>query len=110
VARRPLQLRMMGLTYAQIAETVGYADRAAAFNAVSDELNRQAVDGLESRNAAVAVGLARLDKLLAGLWEFAEAGDVAAVDRVLAIEKRRAEIADLGCAGTGDGQAGGWCH
>jgi hypothetical protein len=37
------------------------------------ELNRQAVDGLESWNAAVAVGLARLDKLLAGLWEFAEA-------------------------------------
>jgi hypothetical protein len=90
-----LQLRMMGLTYAQIAETVGYADRAAAFNAVSAELNRQAVDGLESWNAAVAVGLARLDKLLAGLWEFAEAGDVAAVDRVLAIEKRRAELLSM---------------
>jgi hypothetical protein len=90
-----VQLRMMGLTYAQIAETVGYADRAAAFNAVSAELNRQAVDGLESWNAAVAVGLARLDKLLAGLWEFAEAGDVAAVDRVLAIEKRRAELLSM---------------
>jgi hypothetical protein len=87
-----LQLRMMGLTYAQIAETVGYADRAAAFNAVTDELNRQAVDGLESRATAAAVMLTRLDRLLRGLWPDASAGDPFAVDRVLAIEKRRAEI------------------
>lgn len=94
-AGEAVQLRMMGLTYAQIAETLGYSDRAAAFNAVSAELTRQDDDGAESRRAAVAVMLNRLDRLLRGLWADASAGDPAAVDRVLAIEKRRAELLSL---------------
>jgi hypothetical protein len=91
-AAQAVHLRMMGLTYTQIADQLGYASRGAAFNAVTAELDRQAVDGAESRQATVAVMLVRLDRLLRGLWADASAGDPAAVDRVLAIEKRRAEL------------------
>jgi hypothetical protein len=43
----------------------------------------------------IAVELARLDALLSGLWPKARRGDVQAVDRVLKIDERRAELRAL---------------
>jgi hypothetical protein len=65
-----LQLRLSGASFAAIAEQLGYADRASAYNAVTSALDRVIV---EQRPAAVR-------------------GELSAVDRVLRIGEQRARL------------------
>lgn len=80
------ELRVQGLGYDDIAETVGYANRSGAWKAVQRALRlRQAVaaDGL------VQQSFADLDLLQARSWPAAMEGNLAAADRCMrAVELR----------------------
>lgn len=90
--RKALELHLAGLSYAQIATQLG-TSKSRAHDYVKTALG-SAVEApppgvpLHDRDTA----LARLDAMLSGLWPKARKGDVAAVDRVLKIEERRAQL------------------
>ncbi len=89
-----LQLRKAGLPFSRIAEqlgiSVGYASKLANAALVEFHVNAAADAG-----DLMALSLARLDGLLVVLWPRATAGNLGAVDRVLAIEQRRARLLGL---------------
>jgi hypothetical protein len=89
---RAVELRKAGATFEQIAEQVGYSDRANAHHAVM-----QAIRDLPRENAeeALAVELERCDALLVGLWPKARRGDEKAVHAALRVMERRAKLLGL---------------
>ncbi len=86
--RNALELRKAGASYEQIATKLGYPDAAAAHTAVQHALGEAA----ESERDTPALELERLNALLMGLWAKARQGNIAAVDRVLRIQDRRAKL------------------
>jgi len=83
-----LELHLAGASYAQIADRLGYASRSAAFECVQAALRE--TQTLDEDTGLLT--LARLDAMLTALWPKARRGDVRAVDEVLRIEERRAEV------------------
>jgi hypothetical protein len=92
--KEALELRLAGLSYADIGDRMGVSS-PRAFQLVSDELARLNEKRAETAEAVTRIELERLDRLLATVWEKAEAGDLAAIDRVLAIQQRRARLLGL---------------
>lgn len=88
-AARALELHLAGATYETIAQQLDYSSKAAAFQAVREALEAQQPP---DRLPTELTELARLDAMLVGLWPKARRGDVLAIDRVLRIEERRAEL------------------
>ena len=88
-AVRAMQLREEGMTYGEIAEIVGYANRSAAFNAIDRELGRMEQHTVEKLRRSEGN---RLDRLDAVVMPKALKGDMWAVDRVLNIQARRAKL------------------
>ncbi len=89
---RALALRKAGLGYADIARRLGYAGPSGAHKAIMTGLRALTREpAAELRD----LELARLDDMLAGLWPNARKGNVAAVDRVLKIMQRRADLLGL---------------
>lgn len=89
---RVLQLRIAGASFDRIAGAVGYTDRGGAYKAYQRALARvHAEPAAELREVASA----RLDQMLSSVWAKAVKGDLAAVDRVLKIEERRAKLFGL---------------
>lgn len=93
--RQALQLRKAGASYEQIADQLGFANRAAARKAVVTELDRVVK---EPAQEVLTMELQRLDQLLVGLWPRAIKGENGAVDRVLKIMERRAKYLGLDAA------------
>ena len=97
VAERRLQaiaLRRSGLNYRDIGRHLGVS-RTQAYNDVMhalDELNKLT---LEATKIHQTLELDRLDGLMAAIWEQAQEGSLAAVDRVLKIMDRRAKLLGL---------------
>jgi hypothetical protein len=89
-----MQLREAGVSFEKIAETVGYRDRGGAYKAVMVGLK---TTRLESAKKLRRLELRRLDKLMLQLWPKATGNppDLAALDRLLAIMKRRAALTGL---------------
>ena len=100
-----MQLREAGVSFEKIAETVGYRDRSGAYKAVMTGLT---VTRLEPATKLRRLELRRLDKLMLQLWPKATGNppDLAALDRLLAIMKRRAALTGLD-VGTSKGKNGG---
>ena len=71
-----MELATAGRSYQEIAEQVGYGNRGTAFRAVSDALERQAVQSVDSYRR---VELDRLEALQHAIWGRAMAGDPEAV-------------------------------
>lgn len=94
------ELRLAGATYADIARIVGYADASGARLAYNASIAENPPD--RSQVSALDTELARLDAMLTGLWTKARRGDYAAVDRVMAIDRRRAELLGQEGASTDD--------
>lgn len=90
--RQAVELRTRGLGFRAIADRLGYQDASGAYRAVRAAM-RAAIR--EPAEELIALELARLDDLLAGLWEEARAGHVGKVDRVLRIMERRAALLGL---------------
>ena len=90
--RRALELRMQGLTLAEIADEVGYASPSGAYAAVKRALDAETFDeAAEFRKLHVA----RLEALIVGIWDLAREGKLGAVDRVLNLLKREAKLLGL---------------
>lgn len=86
-----LQLRMGGLSYAQVGEAMGVGTNAAR-DMIKRALNRaEKVAASDLR----ALENERLDRLQAAIWTKALNGDLQAVDRVLRISERRARLNGL---------------
>lgn len=87
-----LKLRKSGATYDEIAEKLGLANKASAFEcvqrAIRDITKEPAKDVLE-------LEISRLDAMLAGLWDKATDGDEKAVTSALRIMDRRAKYLGL---------------
>lgn len=87
-----MELRMGGMTFAQIAKEVGYADKGACYKAwqtgMAEAIRVPATEALE-------LELQRLDALLHALWPNASTGDTQATDRVIKIMERRAKLLGL---------------
>ena len=89
---RALELRMRGLTYADIASQVGYASPSGAHKAVRAALEAEALMAAsEVRDLLVM----RLETLLQGIWDAACRGDLQAIDRVLRVLDREAKLLGL---------------
>ena len=92
--RRALRLRQQGWSYQRIGDELGITQPGAL------DCVRRALKKLQEECAEVAeevrqLELDRLDAMLAGLWDGAETGDTAAIDRVLKIQERRARLLGL---------------
>ncbi|MGO4341552.1 helix-turn-helix domain-containing protein [Pedococcus sp. 2YAF34] len=92
---RAIELRAQGLTYEQIAEELGYANRGTVCRIVGDALATQQAEAIEDLRF---VQRQRLDALQVALWDTAMAGDVKAAQAILAIVLARVRL--LGLDGT----------
>ena len=97
-AAQALELHLAGATYERIPGALGFANRGSAFKAVQAAL--AARPAAPEQAEVVRLEVARMDALLTGLWPAARRGDVAAVDRVLKIGERRAELLAMTTAAT----------
>lgn len=86
------ELRLKGLEFAEIALQVGYKDKTGAFYAWKRYLAKLPV--LETKEEREE-SRQRLNAGLAAIWKKVTDGDLWAIDRMLAIEKRRAELMGL---------------
>lgn len=87
--REVLELRCAGLSFDEIAKRTGYAGRQGAKQAYDRALKRWAVEGVEQQRIIQSM---RLDQIFTQAYLAARQGDLAAIDRCLKIEKRRAEL------------------
>jgi len=88
-----INLRRQGFGFQQIAEAIGFANSGAAFKAVRQGL-KEALREAGSEELRT-LECDRLDELQRSRWEKAVGGDDAALDRVLKIMTRRAELLGL---------------
>ena len=86
-----LELRLGGATYAQIGEALGMS-ASGAFKAVDRALLRHAAETDEKAEKLRRIEVARLDRLLLGVWPRAKRGDEHAARVALQISKRRSEL------------------
>jgi hypothetical protein len=83
---------MAGASFEDIAESLGYANRAGAHKAVMTAIESTLpVPAAQVRE----LELKRLDRLWLGVWDAATKGDFQAVDACLKIMKRRADFEGL---------------
>lgn len=90
-----IQLRLAGAEWQQIADTLGYSDRAAANKDVTRALDAAVREQDASAEVLRETELQRLDRLQRGLWTAAIAGDPRAVETVLRVMDRRMKLLGL---------------
>ena len=89
---KALELRKAGVGYDEIAKALGFKWKSGAFAAVKralKEVKREPCQEL------IVLEAERLDKMQTALWAKAIRGDYGAVDRILRIMERRAELLGL---------------
>jgi len=86
-----LDLRRAGASYTLIAERLNVS-RGTAWNAVNRALKRLDDTCDAKAERVLTLELERLDRALLAIWPRVTAGDVQAIDRLLRISKRRAEM------------------
>lgn len=86
-----LRLRSLGHTYREIGECTG-VNTSTAYRRVQNALYAIPADEVDSLRKLEGE---RLDALQLAIWETAVDGDLRAVDRVLSIMKRRAQLFGL---------------
>ena len=90
--RQALELRKAGASYDEIARKIGYRSKSGAYKAVTSALNKMLKEPAEELRT---LEMARLDRLLVGVWGAAVQGNQGAIDRVLRILERRAKLLGL---------------
>lgn len=91
-AKLALTLRKQGYTLEKIAEQCGYQDKSGAFRAIKRELDRIPAPAVADLRKVEEM---RLDDMLKAIYTEAEGGNMWAIDRVIAISKRRSEVTGL---------------
>ena len=87
-----LNLRAEGMSYAAIAERLGYASKSGAHKAVSRALERTTK---EASDAVRNYELQRLDKMMSAIWDKAMSGDTKSINTILRIMDRRSKLLGL---------------
>ena len=93
--RQAIELRKAGASYDQIARQIGYANKGAAYKAVSRALKATMATMSLDADAYRQLAADRLDAMLLGVWQAATRGDPQAISAVLRIEERRASMLGL---------------
>ena len=91
-AKQALDLRLEGKNYPDISDTLQYSGPGAVYNAIQRLLRFHEHEGVEELRRVEG---ARLDTMLTALWAKAVTGQKEAVDLVLKIMKRRANLLGL---------------
>jgi len=89
---KAMEMRCASHTYESIAKALGYHDRAHAYNDIQKAI---AEIGREPAEHLIRMELRRLDALVKAIWNEAVTGDLRAIDRVLRILERRANMLGL---------------
>lgn len=92
-----VQLRIAGLTYAEIAERLGIGE-TTAYEAVKDALEWYAKDTEQEAKRLKEIQSARIERLILAVWPQAVKGHMAAVDRVVRLLDRQAKLHGLDAA------------
>ncbi|WP_202638933.1 hypothetical protein [Bailinhaonella thermotolerans] len=103
---RAVQMRLAGVSYAVIADQLGYASAGAANKDVTRALAATMKDQHESSEQLLRLELDRLDRLMAGVWTRACGGDVKSVEAAERLIMRRCALLGLDLIhrnGAGDG-------
>lgn len=87
-------MRLSGMTYSEIAESLGIT-KSTVFKHVKAYFAEVQAETKEEGEQLREMEAERLDKLQTALWDLAKAGDPSAIDRVLKIMKQRAELLGL---------------
>ena len=93
--RRAIELRLAGATYEQIAETLGYSSRAAAYVDIDRALRAALAEQHQEADMLRHQELARIDTLQRSVWDAAMQGDLRAVDVALRCIDRRCRLLGL---------------
>lgn len=95
-AREAHRLRVEGLSWAEAAEAVGYANHQVAQTEVRAMLQRASLElSTEQKIEALNLELDRLDTLQSAVWSKAMMGDTKAVDTAVRIINTRAKLLGL---------------
>jgi hypothetical protein len=94
--RKAVDLRLAGVGWEQIAETLEYSGKASACKDVTRAMEAAIAAADQSVAVAKETELARLDRLQRGLWPAAVAGDPKSAAVVLQIHDRRVKLQRLG--------------
>ncbi len=92
---RAISMRLAGVDYETIARQLGYSDRSAACKDVSRALEQRTKEQQQSADALRTAEIMRLDRLQAGLWTAAAAGDPRSVETVIKVIDRRVKLLGL---------------
>lgn len=92
---RVLELRRAGLTWANIADQVGYADPTGAYAAYKRAVKRVLKEPVQE---VLDQELDRLDRLQVAVWPRAMKGDDRAINTILRLMERRAKLLGLDAA------------
>lgn len=90
--RQALELRKAGVGYVAIAQKLGYSGPSGAHKAVTTALRKTIQEPADDLRT---LELERLDRMQAALWEQVQKGHQGAIDRVLKIMQRRADLLGL---------------
>ena len=86
---KAVELKTAGLTYAQVAQELGYSSRGTAYNVVTKALRNQTVAAVTDLRD---LENARLDALQLTLWDAAMIEDIKAAVAVVKIVKARVHL------------------
>lgn len=89
--RRAVELRLTGMTYAQIAQRLDWSGPSGAHQEIARALRLAEEPADRLRDLEVA----QLDALFAAVWPRARSGHLRSVDAALGIMKRRARLLGL---------------
>lgn len=92
---KAVAMRLAGLDFQNIAEQLGYSNRAAVVTDVQKAISARIEDGTRSIDELREMELLRLDRLQAAVWVQALAGDHKAIDQSLKIIDRRCKLLGL---------------
>ncbi|WP_431728594.1 hypothetical protein [Verrucosispora sp. TAA-831] len=92
---KAIAMRLAGLDYPTIADRLGYADRAAAHKDITRAMEAAVQEMSRNADVLLQLELTRLDRLQAGVWAAAAAGDIRAGHLALAIIDRRCKLLKL---------------
>jgi len=93
-AVQAVKMRLAKHTYEEIAQTIGYSNGGAAYNAVKREMNRRIVDSIDELRHEEGLALDAMQQN-AMVLALGKPCDLAAIDRVLHIMERRAKLLGL---------------
>jgi len=95
-AREAHRMRLEGLSWIEVADAVGYANRQVAQTEVRAMLQRAALElSVEEKLERLSLEVERLDSLQSAVWPQAMNGDTKAVDSVVRIINTRAKLLGL---------------